>query len=88
MQGRVLPVGSIREKCLAALNLGITNIIIPLACQKDLADIPKVFKDKINFILVENLDEVFAVAFDKAEKGQEKKPASKKDPKKSKSLAA
>jgi len=88
LQGRVLPVGGIREKCLAALNLGITNIIIPLACQKDLADIPKVFKDKINFILVENLDEVFAVAFDKAEKGQEKKPASKKDPKKSKSLAA
>ncbi|ASD62121.1 endopeptidase La [Bdellovibrio bacteriovorus] len=88
LQGRVLPVGGIREKCLAALNLGITNIIIPMACQKDLADIPKVFKDKINFILAENLDEVFAVAFDKSAKGQEKKPAAKKDPKKTKSLAA
>ncbi len=88
LQGRVLPVGGIREKCLAALNLGITNIIIPLACQKDLADIPKIFKDKINFILAENLDEVFAVAFDKSAKAQEKKPAMKKDPKKSKSLAA
>ncbi|MEK2647270.1 endopeptidase La [Bdellovibrio sp. BCCA] len=88
LQGRVLPVGGIREKCLAALNLGITNIIIPLACQKDLADIPKIFKDKINFILAENLDEVFAVAFDKSAKGQDKKPAAKKDPKKSKSLAA
>ncbi|WP_413612869.1 endopeptidase La [Bdellovibrio sp. HCB-110] len=88
LQGRVLPVGGIREKCLAALNLGITNIIIPLACQKDLADIPKIFKDKINFILAENLDEVFAVAFDKNAKGQDKKPAVKKDPKKSKSLAA
>ena len=31
LQGRVLPVGGIREKCLAALNLGITNIIIPMA---------------------------------------------------------
>lgn len=88
LQGRVLPVGGIREKCLAALNLGITNIIIPMACQKDLADIPKVFKDKINFILAENLDEVFAVAFDKSAKGQEKKPAPKKDPKKTKTLAA
>lgn len=88
LQGRVLPVGGIREKCLAALNLGITNIIIPLACQKDLADIPKIFKDKINFILAENLDEVFAVAFDKTDKNQDKKPASKKDSKKHKSLAA
>lgn len=88
LQGRVLPVGGIREKCLAALNLGITNIIIPMACQKDLADIPKVFKDKINFILAENLDEVFAVAFDKSAKNQDKKPAVKKDHKKTKTLAA
>lgn len=88
LQGRVLPVGGIREKCLAALNLGITNIIIPLSCQKDLADIPKVFKDKINFILADNLDEVFAVAFDRSEKAQERKPAVKKDQKKSKGLAA
>ncbi|NUN04486.1 MAG: endopeptidase La [Bdellovibrio sp.] len=88
LQGRVLPVGGIREKCLAALNLGITNIIIPLACQKDIADIPKVFKDKINFIFADNLDEVFAVVFDKSAKGQDKKTAAKKEQKKSKSLAA
>lgn len=88
LQGRVLPVGGIREKCLAALNLGITNIIIPMACQKDISDIPKVFKDKINFILVENLDEVFAVAFDREAKLNEKKTAAKKENKKSKSLAA
>lgn len=67
LQGRVLPVGGIREKCLAALNLGITNVIIPMACAKDLEDIPVQFKDKMNFILVENLDEVFAVAFEKSE---------------------
>ncbi len=88
LQGRVLPVGGIREKCLAALNLGITNIIIPMACQKDLADIPKIFKDKINFILAENLDEVFAVAFDRPEKSSDKKAPAKKEGKKSKSLAA
>lgn len=86
LQGRVLPVGGIREKCLAALNQGITDVIIPMANQKDLSDIPKQFKDKINFILAENLDEVFAVAFEKTEKS--KKVSSKKEPKKSKTLAA
>ncbi|UYL10586.1 endopeptidase La [Bdellovibrio sp. SKB1291214] len=88
LQGRVLPVGGIREKCLAALNLGITNIIIPMACKKDLADIPKVFKDKINFIFAENLDEVFAVAFDKNAATDAKKNGVKKEAKKTKSLAA
>ena len=82
LQGRVLPVGGIREKCLAALNLGITNIIIPLANAKDLEDIPPVFKEKINFILAENLDEVFAVAFEKSEKFTNKKTGSKKQEKK------
>ena len=66
LQGRVLPVGGIREKCLAALSQGIRDIIIPLANQKDLSDIPQEFKEKMNFILAENLDEVFAVAFDKS----------------------
>lgn len=68
LQGRVLPVGGIREKCLAALNLGITNVIIPLSNAKDLEDIPTQFKEQMNFILAENLDEVFAVAFEKSEK--------------------
>lgn len=72
LQGRVLPVGGIREKCLAALSQGIKDLIIPFANQKDLADIPKDFKDKMNFILVENLDEVFAVAFDKSGKSGKK----------------
>jgi len=87
LQGRVLPVGGIREKCLAALNLGITNVIIPMANGKDLEDIPQVFKDKMNFILAENLDEVFAVAFEKSERFS-KKTSSKKDTKKGKTTTA
>lgn len=77
LQGRVLPVGGIREKCLAALGQGIRDVIIPLANQKDLSDIPKEFKDKMNFILVENLDEVFAVAFDRNNKNAKRNPGSK-----------
>jgi len=87
LQGRVLPVGGIREKCLAALSQGITTIIVPVANQKDLTDIPKEFKDKMNFILVENLDEVFAVAFEKGPRAV-KKPGSQKPGKRGKGTAA
>lgn len=86
LQGRVLPVGGIREKCLAALNLGITTVVIPMANGKDLEDIPQVFKDKMNFILAENLDEVFAVVFEKSERFS--KRTSNKTTKKSKSQGA
>jgi ATP-dependent Lon protease len=73
LQGRVLPVGGIREKCLAALNHGIKDVIIPFANQKDLTDIPEEFRSKLNFILAENLDEVFAVALDAKNKGSSNK---------------
>jgi ATP-dependent Lon protease len=88
LQGRVLPVGGIREKCLAALSQGIKEVIIPMANQKDLSDIPKEFKDRMNFICVENLDEVFAVAFDKTEKPAGKKVGGPKAGRKSKAPAA
>lgn len=75
LSGRVLPVGGIKEKALAALSHGITKVILPLANKKDVADIPNEFKEKMNFIFVENLDEVFALAFDK--KAKKKKEAGK-----------
>ena len=71
LQGQVLPVGGIKEKALAALSHGILNVILPL---KNKADIEnknstdntlKELKEKMNFIFVENLDEVFAVALKK-----------------------
>lgn len=86
LAGRVLPVGGIKEKALAALNHGITTVICPLMNQKDVAEIPKEFKEKMNFIFVENLDEVFALAFDK--KAAKKKAPSAKPPKKTKIPAA
>lgn len=81
LTGRVLPVGGIREKALAALTHGVTNVILPLANQKDLADIPDEFKKKISFVFVENLDEVFAVAFDKKAPKQKPKDKLAKKPK-------
>lgn len=72
LQGRVLPVGGIREKCLAALSQGIKDVVIPIANKKDLQDIPAEFKNQMNFILVENLDEVFTVVFDRSGRGAKK----------------
>ncbi len=69
LSGRVMPVGGIKEKALAALNQGITNIMLPMQNKKDLEDIPQELKDKINFIFVENLDEVFSVVFAKDSSG-------------------
>lgn len=77
LTGRVLPVGGIREKALAALNQGIKNIIIPVANKKDLEDIPKEFKEKINFILVENIDEVLQVVLGEKPKSKDEKGTSK-----------
>jgi len=81
LSGRVLPVGGIREKALAALTHGVTNIILPVANQKDLADIPEEFKKKLSFVFVENLDEVFAIAFDKKDFKQKNKEKQLKKPK-------
>jgi ATP-dependent Lon protease len=64
LQGRVLPVGGIKEKALAALQHGVKTVIIPYQNQKDVLDIPEEFKKQINFIFVEHLDEVLALALD------------------------
>jgi ATP-dependent Lon protease len=62
LRGRVLPVGGIKEKVLAAHRAGIKTIILPSDNKKDLDDIPKKVKDKINFILVDHMDQVLESA--------------------------
>jgi ATP-dependent Lon protease len=62
LTGKVLPVGGIKEKALAAMRVGIETIIIPWKNQKDLTDIPEEFRKKINFIPVKNFQEVLEVA--------------------------
>jgi len=62
LTGKVLPVGGIKEKALAAMRAGIETIIIPWKNQKDLADIPEKYRKKINFVPVKNFKEVLAIA--------------------------
>lgn len=64
LTGRVLPIGGLREKALAALRHGVADVLIPFANIKDLSDIPEEFRKKLNFIPVKHLDEVLAVALD------------------------
>lgn len=58
LRGRILPVGGIKEKALAALRKGITRVIIPAQNEKDLQEIPQDLRDQITFIKVSHLDEI------------------------------
>lgn len=62
LTGKVLPVGGVKEKCLAAMRMGIKTIIIPWKCQKDLIDIPQEYKDKLEFVPVKTIHEVLDIA--------------------------
>jgi ATP-dependent Lon protease len=63
LRGRVLPIGGLKEKVLAALRAGIKTVIFPRSNEKDLQDIPDYVKDKVELIPVAHLDEVFALIF-------------------------
>jgi ATP-dependent Lon protease len=63
LRGRVLPIGGLKEKALAALRNNIRNVIIPYMNKKDLADLPQYMRQKINFFPVKHMDEVLRIAF-------------------------
>ena len=62
LRGKVLPIGGVKEKLLAAHRAGIRTIILPKDNQKDLAEIPPNIKDDFTVHLVENMDEVLKIA--------------------------
>lgn len=62
LRGRVLPIGGLKEKVLAAHRAGIKTVIVPRKNQKDLADIPKKVIADLNFIWIEHMDEVAQAA--------------------------
>jgi len=65
LTGRVLPIGGLKEKSLAAYRAGIDTVIIPKDNEKDLLKIPKSVKSKLKFILADNIDIVLENAFTK-----------------------
>ncbi|MCX8160495.1 MAG: endopeptidase La [Candidatus Saccharicenans sp.] len=62
LRGKVLPVGGIKEKLLAAFREGITEVILPVDNRPDLKDLPKKLKQNLKVHLVENMDQVLKIA--------------------------
>jgi ATP-dependent Lon protease len=62
LRGRVLPIGGLKEKSLAAYRAGITEIIIPSENKADIEDIPEEIRNKIKFVPVESMDTVLETA--------------------------
>lgn len=65
LRGRVLPIGGLKEKILAAKNAGIRTVCVPVKNTKDIEEIEDEIKDGLEIIFVEQLKEVLAVAFAK-----------------------
>ena len=62
LRGRVLPIGGLKEKLLAALRGGITTVLIPAENEKDLVEIPEAVKEALKIVPVSHIDEVLALA--------------------------
>jgi len=62
LRGKVLPIGGVKEKVLAAHRAGVKNIVLPKDNEKDLADIPKNMLDALDVYLVQSMDEVLKIA--------------------------
>jgi ATP-dependent Lon protease, bacterial type len=72
LRGRVLPVGGVREKVLAANRSGISTILLPRKNEKDLREVPPQVLSNVNIVFVEHMDEVLAAAL--ADKPINRKP--------------
>lgn len=73
LRGRVLPIGGLKEKALAAKRMGIKKVIVPKRNKKDLEEIPKYIKRDMEFVFADTMDQVLKVAL-----RPEKKSATKK----------
>ena len=62
IRGRVLPIGGLREKTLAAFQAGIKTVVIPFENKKDIDELEDVVKENIDIILARNMDDVLKVA--------------------------
>ena len=68
LRGRVLPIGGLKEKLLAAKTAGITTVLVPKENERDVDEISKEIKSGMEIIYVERMEEVIEHAFAKAQK--------------------
>jgi ATP-dependent Lon protease len=62
LRGRILPVGGLKEKSMAAHRAGIKTILVPHRNKKDMVDIPKKIQRDLDFVFVDRMDGVLPVA--------------------------
>jgi ATP-dependent Lon protease len=62
LRGRVLPIGGLKEKLIAAHRGGVEKVIVPKENERDLKDLPPLIKKSLEIVLVEHMDEVLATA--------------------------
>ncbi len=75
LRGRVLPVGGVKEKMLAAHRAGIGNMLMPVENRRDLSDIPQNVRRKVEVKMVEHMDEVLKMALaEPVDRGKEELP--------------
>ena len=67
LQGRVLPIGGLKQKVLAAHRAGLKEVILPKRNEGDLDDVPEQVREEIAFHPVETIDEVLAIALERGE---------------------
>jgi ATP-dependent Lon protease len=65
LRGRVLPIGGLKEKMLAAIRAGVTTIVIPEQNRKDLEEIPKHILKKIKIVTAKTIDDVLKLTLEK-----------------------
>lgn len=70
LRGRVLPVGGIKEKVLAAKRAGIKKVLLPIENKRDLEEVPDNVKRKMEFVFVEHMDQVLEHALKRGEKNE------------------
>src|SRR4051812_13175521 len=62
LRGRVLPIGGLKEKCLAAHRAGIKTVLFPWGNRKDVKEIPRKVREAVTLIPVKHVDEILKVA--------------------------
>lgn len=65
LRGKVLPIGGVKEKVIAAARFGLTTVILPKRNEADLDEVPETVREKVKFILVDTVDEVLEAALSK-----------------------
>ncbi len=80
LRGRVLPIGGLKDKALAALRAGIDKVIIPEENQKDLVEIPEELRKKIHFFPVGHMDQVIELTLGKIPRRRKPAAADKPEP--------